>query len=388
MAASARWRLALAAALACLGARRARVRGAGPAALHRDVHGRPLCNASASPLGAITERACAPAAPRARCFSRAPEPDPYQYVFLLSALCRERRAGADAPGLRVRTDPSCAEAPTLYLDATKHAIATLQGAGARHGVTLLVHDALFATHARALAAAAAWAAARSVALCAVPGFGAAPEHYHFAKAHVWQMGRAFRKVAFVDADHLFVASPDGVFEACRAGFCAVGPPPTAEPPPAHARHRFNAGFWVATPDASALGPLLRGWRGCANGSSGARFHARSENGCLERVLTGVQGLEPRWSRRNTEIDRDTDPAWAAAHPRDAARRRVLGRGADTVGAHAKFWRARCSTLWRVWGAWARRAPHTRSCALSAPPTRPADDRTAAARRVRPGPGGG
>ena len=272
-------------------------------------------------------------------------------------MCREAAtnrisAATRGPRSRISSDPTCETEPLLYLRATKHAIVTLQATGARHGITLLAHRSLYETHPQEMEAAGAWLRGRNVSLCPVPGKRNAPEQYHYAKLHLWELS-AYDKVAFYDADHLFLDDPDALFDACSGWMCAHGPPEGQSVEPA-GRHHFNAGFFVVRPNASLVPTILAAWLDCVDPSSAADFHDRRENKCVQHILSGVHGMSARFNKINTELDRG-----------------ALGEplGADTAVVHAKFWRMGCARIAAHWGTSSQRVGVQR-CLVSPPLRQP------------------
>ena len=191
----------------------------------------------------------------------------FRYVFMLSHFCMRRDLSAE------RSAAACRENPWVYLNATQHAVTTLQATGARHGITVLVHRSIWSALLDASGGGGDWFARRSVALCRVDGMGSQrADMYFFSKLHVWELVQ-YERVAFFDSDHLFVRSPDAVFADCGdAPFCAVlgghgalgagqaaNASRRAAPTQLGGRLEFNMGGFVVRPNASRVPELLRAW---------------------------------------------------------------------------------------------------------------------------------
>jgi len=299
----------------------------------------------------------------------------YSYVFVLASLCGVERMKPGVGGKLLtahdQAEHDCKE-DWRYVHALQYAIATLQAAGARQAITVLVHSSFDKLGLRAPhSSLAAWFARRHVAVCRVPGMGSPsrPDMYYFSKLHAFQLTQ-FERVAVYDTDHLWVGgNPDGVFEWCGdAAFCAV-----LDNPPG-----FNMGAFVLRPNITRAPDLLRRWESCLDPNStdpgphctpGNRAFMCSENHCMQKIVTGVRGMAPEYNLLHTPVD-STKGRWDAlkaaalgdcesqGHNRsvcdsnrtvleEAVRmklKRESTNGFGVVSLHAKFWRASCDCL--------------------------------------------
>jgi len=375
----------------------------------------------AAPLAALAARQCFQTGPPAPCNAMRPLPmHSKQYVFILSTLCHNRIPyEMQDYGMRVwnaRTDQTkgktmeegktmeCAarNAQPLFLEATRHAVTTLQATGAKHGITVLVHASVFLEQPQTMQAAKEWFASRNVAVCSVPGFGddvpnAPPlllrDMYFFIKLHLWQLTR-FEQVAFYDSDHLFLRNPDAVFDSCRANLCMKGDSNLVNAYIADTARAlgtqfddfyWNVGFFVLRPNASAVPLLLHTWADCLHDYSQLLADGRtknvlpawasktllqpskpwlsgffnrclgvSENQCLQcAVLTRLTRVQPflidiiNGSATRTKAYSTRDAGWDKAW-KDSANLTLIDPdklpASRAKAEHAKFWRVPCKVL--------------------------------------------
>jgi len=256
---------------------------------------------------ALDRLADAPCVPR-----RPVRASTYQYVFMVSDLCR---GGGGAPVREGDKDliRSCRESSDAFFRETKYAIATLQAAGAEHGITVLMHEGL-ENKEGALDGFLAWLQNRSVTAQFVPGKINDAHMYYFMKSYLWDLN--YTKVAYFDTDFVFLGNPDSVFSYCREDFCAA--PVVSNAAEAmlghlmagsklysdqmtrratsnrgpNTKNGWNAGFFVLTPDGARGAEVLERWRRCE----------AAENYCLNQAVSPVQALSPAYNLQHSSLE--------------------------------------------------------------------------------------
>jgi len=277
-----------------LGLRHLQSAARGPSALCQGKH-------------ALDRLAAAPCVPRG-----AAGASKYQYVFMISDLCR---GGGGAPLREGNKDliRSCQESFDAFFDEAKYAIATLQATGAEHGITVLMHEGL-ENKAGALDRFVSWLQNRSVTAKFVPGKIDDAHMYYFMKSYLWDMD--YSKVAYFDTDFVFLRNPDSIFTQCKQDFCAA--PAVANVGEAmfghmmagnamfskqlskqgssyrapNSKNAWNAGFFVVSPDKARGAEVLERWRKCEH----------AENYCLNQAISSMQAVSPTYNLQHSSLE--------------------------------------------------------------------------------------